>query len=180
MVLLLALLGNRGAIAQESIEIPCTDAPKDAVIVLPAPLSDWGQVRCTRYGHAVTAKDGWFWTFPGAYAPVFLPAQMVRENPQRVAHGAYFKQARMTKLEGADAISATARVYAGLDHPKNDVEQVFKLILTNNTGETLEVLFVQGPKDPTTGETQWGYWCQQNSQCSSGSPFLLLDYSKSP
>ena len=100
-LLLLAFTGR--AFAHDAILISCAGSPKDAVLTLPEPLSHWGSVYCTKYGHSVAAKERWIWSFPGAFAPVHLPAQMVRENPKEVGNSAYFKQIRLQPLTGTDA-----------------------------------------------------------------------------
>ena len=61
LVCLLAVAPGLAGGTQEPIQISCADAPQDAVLTLPEPLSRWAKVRCTVFGHTLTASDQWFW-----------------------------------------------------------------------------------------------------------------------
>ncbi|HUS24350.1 MAG TPA: hypothetical protein VM369_05330, partial [Candidatus Binatia bacterium] len=86
----------------------CAGSPAEAVTKLPAPLSDWGQVMCTPYGHIITNRQGWIWTQPGSYAPVMIPAQMVRQNPEPLGNKMYFTQISFGRVEGKEFEDAYA------------------------------------------------------------------------
>lgn len=171
--LLLAFSGQ--SVAQDDILISCADSPKDAVLSLPAPLSHWGSVYCTKYGHAVAAKERWLWSFPGAFAPVHLPAQMVRRNPKELGNAAYFKQVNLETLLGNAADDAAAKINETLGaRSDSPVAGAYRLTLQNQDGESHVVLFVQTVEEVKNGKGLWGLWC--NESCKDGLPFMLLNY----
>ena len=72
----------------------CSGTPKSAIVELPEPLRNWGQLACTPYGHIITNKEGWVWSNPGSYSPIMIPSQMVRSKPKPLGNKSYF-----TKIE---------------------------------------------------------------------------------
>lgn len=173
---LLCTVASSTALAQQSIEIPCTGSPPEAVTELPEPLRQWGTIRCTVYGHVLAAKDKWVWSYPGAFAPVFLPAQMVRDNPARVGNSSYFKQLVFKKLDEAEASGAAAAINSKLGTRPMPVDFAFDLTLTNNEGDAHQVRFVQTTEETKTGKGLWGFWCSPG--CKDGQPFMLLNFEK--
>jgi hypothetical protein len=163
------------AFAQGDILLSCADAPKDAVLQLPAPLDQWGGIYCTKYGHSLTAKERWIWSFPGAFAPVHLPAQMVRENPKEVGHAAYFKQVDLQSLAGVAADDAAKKINGALGtRSDSPVANAYRLTLTNQAGQSHVVLFVQTVNELKDGKGLWAFWCDEG--CKNGMPFMLLNY----
>jgi hypothetical protein len=163
------------ACAQDGILISCADSPQDAVLTLPDPLTSWGSVYCTKYGHSVAAKERWIWSFPGAFAPVHLPAQMVRENPKEVGNTAYFKQISLEPLASTAADDAVAKINGTLGtRADSPVANAYKLTLKNQDGKSHVVLFVQTVAEVKAGRGLWGLWCDES--CKGGSPFMLLNY----
>lgn len=69
-LLILALVSS--AIAKAAPQGNCEGSPAQAVLELPAPLSQWGSIVCTPYGHIISNHDGWIWSRPGSYSPVFI------------------------------------------------------------------------------------------------------------
>ena len=162
-------------VAQDGILISCADSPKDAVLTLPAPLNHWGSVYCTKYGHAVAAKERWIWSFPGAFSPVHLPAQMVRQNPKEVGNAAYFKLISLEPLVGSAADDAAARINETLGtRSDSPVAVAYRLTLQNQDSGSHVVLFVQTVEEVKEGKGLWGLWC--NESCKDGMPFMLLNY----
>jgi hypothetical protein len=171
--LLLAFAGP--VFAQDGILISCADSPKDAVLSLPEPLNHWGSVYCTKYGHSVAAKERWIWSFPGAFAPVHLPAQMVREQPKEVGNAAYFKQVELQPLVGTLADDAVKKINESLGtRPDSPVANAYRLTLTNQDGKSHVVLFVQTADEEKAGKGMWAFWCGEG--CKDGMPFMLLNY----
>jgi hypothetical protein len=127
----------------QSIEIPCEGSPKDAVLSVPQPADRFLHVLCSRFGHLLTATRGWLFTQPGAYAPVFFPAQMVRENPAETGHSVYFKSINVKSLTGPEATakwSASALVDM---FPKGAPQKALEVIAENNTGGTHSIYLFQ-------------------------------------
>jgi len=161
--------------AQESVLIPCDGVPPDAVLELPTPLDRWGQIYCTKFGHSLAAKERWLWTFPGAFAPVHLPAQMVRSQPKEVGHAAYFKSIELVALSGPDADAAAGKLTKALGaKPDSAIANAFRLTLTNQAEQKHVVLFVQTANEVQAGKSLWALWCE--AECNGGMPFMLLNY----
>lgn len=175
LVLFTALLLSGHSFAQESVLIPCDGAPPDAVLKLPAPLDRWGQIYCTKFGHSLAAKERWLWSFPGAFAPVHLPAQMVRSQPKEVGHAAHFKGIEMAPLSGRDAEDAAEKLTKALSaKPDSAIANAFRLTLTNQAEQKHVVLFVQTVNEVQEGKGLWALWCE--AECKGGMPFMLLNY----
>lgn len=147
--LLLALVVG-SAVAQPSsvdpfaaIILPCTGAPPDAVLSIPAPADRWAQLICTRYGHMAVAAQDVHWTFYGSDQALFLPAQDAKETVVELGHQAYFVaiDAWRTDFEESSRIRDQ---YAKFFEPLADASEpaVFKLRLTNQDGmrHTLYIL----------------------------------------
>ncbi len=161
-------------VAQESIEVSCSGAPSEAVRVLPEPLSRWAKIRCTIFGHTLTANDQWLWSAPGALAPTHFPAQMVRKDPQQLGHQAYFRAIEFVKIEGTEASDANQKISGALGAKPEPLESAYRLTLTNNQGNQHIVYFVRTEHEAKTGQGLWGFAC--NSGCKQGTPFMLLNY----
>lgn len=172
-ILLFAFMSGQ-ALAQDGFLVSCNGAPADAVLQPPSPLDQWGQIYCTKYGHSLAAKEHWIWSFPGAFAPVHLPAQMVRDQPKELGHKAYFKQLEFVPLSGAAADDAVQKINGKSMRPDSPVANAFRLTLTNQSGQSHVVLFVQTTNDVQSGKGLWGFWC--NTDCTDGMPFMLLNY----
>lgn len=149
----------------------CSRRPAEAVTVLPAPLSDWGTLICTPYGYVIAAKEGWIWSQPTDYAPVFVPAQMVRKDPAPLGSAAYFKKIDLSPARGAEFEAAKEIAFAGMDGPKDFAG--YRLDLTSYAGRSLRLYFFQD------GHSRWGIWCPQD-KCDRSSLFMVMDMSKPP
>ena len=142
-------------------------------MALPAPLDQWGSVYCTPYGHVIAAHDGWIWSRPGAYDPVFIPAQMVERNPAELGHRAHFTRIAVTPLnaqETAPAVAALRSVFGGDEAP----QQGYRLEVTSVSGTTLHFVFM----DFGSGN-RWGIHCRKTG-CESQSLFMALDMKNKP
>ena len=150
----------------------CDGAPGDAVVELPSPLSEWGQLRCTPYGYIITSREGWIWTFPTTYSPVMIPSQMVRQNPEPLGSRSYFTRIEMEALHAEKADAAIKMFEAYFDKSKKR-PVAYSLVVSSNSGKTLKFNFFD------FGNSLWGMWC--NKECEPSSwPFMLLDMAKSP
>lgn len=150
----------------------CAGTPAEAVMTLPAPLNDWGQIHCTPYGHVIAARDGWIWSQMGAYAPVFIPSQMVRNNPTELGNQSYFSSLNLIAVSAQEAEPALAefrRLFAP-ELPK----QSYQFDAISVSGRALRLYFLDYGND-----TRLGIWCRDGI-CSPESIFMLLDMSKQP
>lgn len=146
----------------------CRQAPAGAVIEVPRPAAAFARVFCTRYGHVLGPADGWVWTFPGSYAPVFLPAQMVRSDPLPVGHERHFTALRAEPLAPAE-LEARYRplgeeVFAGA-RPKQLSGYRLEADSNGGGGHALYAF------DTGAGE-YWAYGC--SPRCKPQRPFLIM------
>lgn len=144
----------------------CAGTPAEAVVNLPSPLDKWGQIACTSYGHVITNKNGWIWSQPGSYSPVFIPSQMVRENPQKLGSESYFTGIDMASVEGDEFDNAYRALIEGLD-TDDTRPQGYRLDATSVSGKRLKLYFFD------YDESVWGIWCRE--ECDPLSRFMILD-----
>lgn len=163
--------GSQTAIAQTGT-IDCADTPAGAVMSLPPPLDEWGEIFCTPYGHVIAARRGWIWSEPGDYSPVFLPSQMVRSNPDQVGNASYFTIITLTRVVGEEFDEAYKTFQVGFD-PNEKPPTGFRLNLASVSGRTLLLYFFD------YGDFAWGMWCP-SGECTADGRFMILDMSKPP
>jgi len=149
----------------------CAGTPADAVVELPPPLDKWGQIACTPYGHIITNRDGWIWSYPAAYAPVFVPSQMVRDDPKELGNKSYFSRIDMTKVDGAELDAAYSVFQEGFDKDER-TPTGYRLDVTSNFGKSLKLYFFD------YGDSAWGIWCRD--KCDPSSRFMLLNMEVRP
>lgn len=149
----------------------CKGTPSSAVTLLPKPLSNWGQIACTPYGHIITNKKGWVWSNPGSYSPVMIPSQMVRNNPELLANKSYFTQVEMSEVLGKEAEAAISLLEKGFDKTETK-PKVYRLRVVSISGKSLNLKFFD------YGNSKWGMWC--NKGCDPNSRFMLLNMAKRP
>jgi hypothetical protein len=149
----------------------CAGTPVDAVVELSAPFTDWAQITCTSYGHVIEARDGWAWSQPGSYAPVFIPSQMVRNKPEEVGNKSYFTKIVLSKVEGDEFAKAYEAYHGGLDQDKA-MPMGYRLDLKSVSGRGLTLYFFD------YHSFAWGIWC--NNGCDSTSRFMLLNMAAKP
>lgn len=169
-LVLLILLLVASVSARAEVDSACTGSPADAVTQLPTPLSEWGNIMCTPYGHVLTNRDGWIWSEPGAYSPVFVPSQMVQSNPAPLGNASYFTRLDFTQVDpdepaAAKALAAIQEGYA----PETPI-RTFRLDARSSSGRALVLYFFDW------GDSVNGIWCgQDGTTCRSDSTFMLLN-----
>ncbi len=65
-----------------ALDNDCEGTPPNAVMTLPAPLSKWGRVSCTPFGHILTSHEGWVWVLPDGASSVLIPSQLGVQSPR--------------------------------------------------------------------------------------------------
>lgn len=160
-----------GGTAQAQSGSDCAGSPPDAVTTLPSPLSSWGQVVCTPYGHIITNQEGWIWSNPGSYSPVMIPAQMVQTNPEPLGNSSYFTRISFTPVEGKEYATAHEAINKGFDEEEM-MPKGYRLDVTSVSGKSLKLYFFEA------GDSIWGIWCRED--CDTGSRFMLLNMQKKP
>lgn len=148
----------------------CGGTPDDAVMELPAPLSDWGVIVCTPHGHIISNREGWIWSNPGGYSPVFIPSQMVRRNPEPLGNKSYFTNIVMTDVTGTPEAEAVWKLLTEKFDQSEKPEKVYFLDVDSTSGKQLSLYFFTSPGGPHLT----GIWCP-NSQCRADSFFMVLD-----
>lgn len=149
----------------------CTGTPKIAISELPTPLGTWGQIECTPYGHVISAKQGWIWSEPGGYRPVFVPSQMVHDNPSEVGNQSYFSSIKMTRVDGAEFADAYGTFNEGMA-PSEKPPTGYRLDVVSSSGRALKLYFFD------YGTHAWGIWCSE--KCDKSSSFMLLNVAQRP
>ena len=161
------------AIARAAPQGDCAGSPAQAVLELPAPLSQWGSIVCTPYGHIISNHDGWIWSRAGGYSPVFIPSQMVRSNPEPLGNSSHFTKIEFVEVPVADkaASDALTALQDGLD--PEPASKAYRLSATGSLGRNLVLYFFQ------LGTSTWGIWCDKDgANCSSSTAFMVLDMHK--
>lgn len=148
----------------------CEGSPSEAVVELPAPLSEWGSIVCTAYGHIISNREGWVWSQPGDYSPVFVPSQMVRSHPQPLGNDSYFTRIAFDEMALTDTATSDALAALLDGFPQESVSKAWKLRATGSLGRRLTLYFFN------FDTSIWGIWCDADGfNCNSDSMFMVLD-----
>lgn len=150
----------------------CAGTPPNAVMALPDPLAKWAKIVCTPYGHVISSRDGWVWSNPGAYSPVFIPAQMVKKDPAPLGNKSYFTKIEMTKIEDDEFQEAYTAVHGNFAADSH-LPDGYRLDVTSVSGDTLTLDFFD------YGTYVWGIWCA-TGHCDPASRFMVLDMTHRP
>lgn len=153
-------------------ETDCTGSPSEAVMTLPAPLSKWGEVACTPFGHVLTSRKGWAWVLISAKRPVILPSQMVDEMPQPLGNKSYFTAIAVQRVTGQEFAAAYETLHGDLD-PHETLPNGYRVDLASVSGKKMLLYFF----DYDT--YAWAIECP-NGSCSRGSRFMILDQDHMP
>jgi hypothetical protein len=129
--------------------IDCRQAPKAAVVQVPAPLSQWATIYCTKQGHVLTSNERYYSELPGTRGRlrgVLSAAQIGGERKGEIGHGAYF-----TKIEYAPLAQAeTQKLMGGIDPQILQIvrdKPLYRLSLTVDTGQTYQGVVVDPSKE---------------------------------
>src|SRR5690606_11073218 len=97
----------------------------------------WGVIVCTPYGHIISNHEGWIWSNPGGYSPVFVPSQMVRSNPEPLGNTSHFTKIDFVEVPVTDHAAGDA-LEALLDgFPPEPISKVYRLSATGSLGRSL-------------------------------------------
>jgi hypothetical protein len=160
-----------GATMSQARAYDCTGTPADAVMTLPQPLAKWGALVCTQYGHIISNREGWIWSNPGTYSPVFIPSQIVQTNPAPFGNQSYFTKIEMNKVVGDEFQAAYSSYHKGFGQDPAQPDG-YRLDLVSISGKALKLYFFD------YGSYAWAIWCTQ--ECDPNSRFMILDMSKRP
>ena len=160
------------ALEPQPIDLDCKDAKKEAVTEIPEPFEDLAAVHCTIYGHLITGSEGVLWNYPGGFAPVIIPSQMVKAEPKVVNHEMYFTSITANTLKGKEAKNIFSRFGKGFD--MSEVEspaEVLELVATNNESIEQKVYLFNAGQNSI-----WGFACQPT--CKPEMSFMVLKMRK--
>lgn len=154
---------------QPEFEISCQGGPKEMVTEVPKLVHALASVKCTIYGQILTGADGVLWNYPGGFAPVIIPAQMVRTQPEKVNNQFHFTSVTARKLSKKDA----SEIYKGFgqdfDEMPKEAPETIEIVATNQKGVTQKVyLFQLAP------ESMWGFACQPT--CKPEMAFMVMKF----
>ena len=157
------------ATASQTFFISCDGSPKDAQLELPAQAKEWGKVSCTRFGHIITARDGWFWGQVPSPKPAFLPADLLNSTDMReVGNKVYFKKFKLRQLSESDALKRHELFYKWLGKERTSIyPEVWELVAVNESGKSLTLNVFKRPS--TSG---WGIACIP--ECGKMKPFAII------
>src|SRR5262245_3636489 len=150
----------------------CAGSPPEAVMTPPAPLNKWGGISCTPYGHVLAGHDNWVWIWPDGSGTVFIPSQLVMNNPQLLGNRSYFTHIEIMPVGGAEFDEAYATFREGMDLTETPPDG-YRADLTSVSGKVMRVYFF----DYDT--YAWGMSCPDNN-CVRDSRFLILDRTREP
>ncbi|HYM18851.1 MAG TPA: hypothetical protein VEU06_09830 [Micropepsaceae bacterium] len=173
----LALFALAGALCLElgtpaaALDNDCDGTPSGAVMTLPAPLSKWGRVSCTPFGHVLASHEGWAWVQPDGSQTVLVPSQRVA-NPRPVGNSSYFTKIEMKRITGEEFAEAYHVFHDGLDD-KEPLPDGYRVDLETASGKSLRMYFF----DYDT--YAWAIECGDND-CDPHSRFAILDKEHRP
>jgi hypothetical protein len=150
----------------------CAGTPDKAVMTLPLPLSKWGSIVCTPFGHVLSSHEGWVWLMPDGSDTVFIPSQFADKNPETLGNNSYFTKIEAAQVKGEESDEAYTAFHVGFDE-KEIKPDVYRVDLTSVSGKTMRIFFF----DYDT--YAWGMTCP-NNKCETDMRFMILDKSHRP
>jgi hypothetical protein len=155
-----------------ALDNDCQGSPSAAVMTLPAPLSKWGRVSCTPFGHVLASREGWVWVLPAGGSTVIIPSQLDVRSPRPLGNHSYFTKIEVKRVTGEEFDEAYETFHKGLDdkEPKPDG---YRVDLETASGKSLRMYFF----DYDT--YAWGMECTE-SDCDPDSSFAILDKEHKP
>jgi hypothetical protein len=172
VAVLAAALGFGTASVKADNSDECSGTPFDAMMRLPSPISKWGHIACTPFGHVLESRDGWVWASVDSGSKVLIPSQVSARNPQKVGNESYFTAITATQLATDDASAAVSAFNDGLafDEPSSKVYRV-------------EVISVSGAINTLYffdfGSFGGGMACPGN-ECDPDTRFLIIERLSKP
>ena len=150
----------------------CSGSPADAVMTLPAPLSKWGHIACTPYGHMLTSHEGWIWVLPDALEPVLIPSQTLDKEPRLVGNAAYFTKIDVARVKGEEFDEVYKAFHVGFDNSEVKPD-AYRADITTSAGNSILMYFFD------YDSYAWGMSCPEK-KCETDSRFMILDKNTRP
>jgi hypothetical protein len=173
LLLVLTVCAGFDSVASRAASvIDCTGSPSQAVMILPEPLSKWGEITCTAYGHVLQGRGNWVWIWPDGSGTVFIPSQLVMSNPEMLGNRSYFTRIEIRRVRGLELDQAYSTFREGMDG-KETPPDVYRADLTSVSGRVMGVYFFD------YDSYAWGMSCPDNN-CVQDSRFIMLDRTREP
>jgi len=132
----------------------CSGTPGDAVLELPAPFSQWGQIVCNGINHSISGRGDWFWKGDSNYSQVEVNSS-----------GQYFKDIQARQLKGAE-IKEYVSILEGKE--SNSKPKTYVLELTADNDSKSKVIFFEYGLNSI-----WAMKC--TSSCDANSKFMVMN-----
>ena len=169
LVLLTTIAGVNASATKRNIVIDCAGAPAEAIVVLPEILEEWAEVRCTIYGHVIFPTDGWRWSTPNSWGPVFFPAQRVKQ-PIKVHHQKYFSSITFQMVDDANAKKAFQQLQANVSDDSPTLGETYQMVAQTESGDVYSAYFFD-----IRADSMWAYSC--TPECRPDLPFIVSNIS---
>ncbi len=127
--------------------LDCNEAPSAAVTQLPEALAKWATVYCTKFGHILSYRDGFFGTVPGTKRRATINAARIAGVPGQIGHKVHFTAIRYSRVDRA----SQAKIISGnpgFSLPMSRSQKLYFLSLRVNTGHSLSLLVIEPSSDP--------------------------------
>lgn len=136
----------------------CDKPPANAVLTLPAPLSDWAEIECSPLGQQLVPGPRWQWRYPASFKvrPV-IPAWSPTASEEALG-AKYFIALEIDDLSDAALgerhawLAAQVATYRDAEH--DPPRAMRRLRAENNLGHEFDVWFAQ-----FEGGRQWAVMC---------------------
>ncbi|CCQ75648.1 hypothetical protein [Magnetospira sp. QH-2] len=188
LALLSALLIGGVAIAQQgqnSFEISCAQAPKDAVRTVPPSLATLGRVICSRLGHVLVAKQPVWWLVEQNLHRVITATDPMTTKPtDYVGHSAYFTAITDLPMDEARHRRVTQAFRALIPARENALpDQAAGYRLVSNDGRVTELFVLRTGVKGSDVYNLWGMTCTRltcafNKETMDGVPFQIVHLTK--
>jgi hypothetical protein len=173
VLLVMGLVGVSSVWAAE-MRIPCSDAPKEAVVDASEKTRGLAGVTCTKYGHLLSGEGKMLWNYSGAFSPALIFANpevaKLRTEPPVVNHASHFAAILTRDLTQKELEESFKGRLVGIARSEKPLGGIV-IIATNQAGLEQRAYFFE-----LAGEARWGYLCTPD--CNTDMPFMLLDMSR--
>ena len=127
--------------------VDCAELPADAIKEVPAAVSRWAVLYCTKNGQLFSSNDKYFSAFPGTGLRGAFLAGELSGRPGPGGRKAYFKKIDYAPLPPGDA----KKLEVGLGPQELALlkdKPLFRLDLTVDTGQTSSMVVIDPEQDP--------------------------------
>ena len=134
-------------------------------------ISNWGEVKCTKFGELITAKNGWVWSLPGGYKPIYLPA--FSNEPTKELQDKYrkFKSIKFSIISNSESKTALSEFRSYFSGASDTKPSIYKLTMLKASNDKIEVYFFKSKYNEIWGFTRTPEWKPNH-------PFMVINREK--